>query len=1406
MRRLLLPLLLVPCLLAAAGPAAASSGDDVQARYRHTTPYYDVVVLTSPARIESLAIDPSGRGRHRGVVSNYARKGSAPYVSYGGFSSREDLAADAGRPVRALRTAGELRLEDIPVGDRGIRLDWTFRFHERTFDVELDWDVGEPQQDVWELGWKLDTIARHAGTQDDPDLPGGDRGPYTEGAHVLLWEDDPRYAFTLVTAFAAGSADRGDNVFLELGGGRPVTWAAWQTVWRNGGTSLPAGPIRGGRWRIGASGAPRDAGYGAALADAAGGGAAATPDPGPDDEFSARERGREFAARLGPPHGGGRPRAERHAGGAVTLSDGCVATALVPAGGGRYEAYYYAAAGSRWRLAAAAGPTRRFTAAAAAGDALLVSAEGVGWDGRVRSRSDEHWTIRSRPCRVHVESTDTPVAGGGAPPMHTVLAYPGEASKHEVADYDVVASPHLRPQADLVIGQHTMWSPALAVQEGAASVALVPDLLAHRRHGHYGPERSSRYYAPALDLDVHNRLVDAPVLGFGWRSTEGVYGYYWRDLPDAAPERPVPLSYDVLVRADAPERSVVSDTQRLLWDGVGHRYFEQSRLPQTQPADRAFEEAWSHWEPLYGERVVDGERRGAVRIDREFPPDIMFMSWFNALRTSYGLYSQGVQRGDAELRAKGRATLDLLLSAPREQGAFGTVVGLRDGGFEWFGSQKNYANQMPWGPRSYATFDMGWAAYWVLRWHQDLEPDARALAFARSYGDFLLGRQLPSGAVPSWIAQGTLAVDPHLRESAQTATSVLFLAELAKVTGAARYREAAERAADYVWREHHLEQRWDDFEPYYSNAPKAEGASDPISGQQAQNTLAMHFAGAGMLTLGGLAPHSAWLERSERVIDYTLQYQAVWPASFLSMYTFGGFSVQNGDQEWLDARQSQIGLTLLDLARATGRAEYAERGIAAVRAGYATMASPSAEIINPKFFDAYPVGRGPENYAHSTYDEPAGYTAFDWGQGSAAAGFAEARNRFGDVWVDGRHGRAYGIDDVHVESMRLQGANLDLELSSPSPGHRVLLKADGLRTPQVHLRVGGEPRRTVTREQLEQGVEVATAQDVRIVHNPARTEPAIAGAPFELSAAITDDDPVRAAAVRYRSGGGAWAERPLAPAGGDRWTGTIPGDAIVPGRPLEYHLTAASASDRGQAPEVDPEQVPFVQEPVEGRVVERPGYRLVVTTAPEAAIASLEVDPDGDGTFRRVLDSSARGTLPYLAVGGFGATDRPGAAASVEATDDRIVLRGIPLGDEPVTADWTFELGDETFDAALEWHVRGALNAPAWEVAWSWDTTLPRLGDPDDLERPGGDVRGFPAWTIAHDDELTLAAAYRPGSAWSEDNHWFGPGGSVSWQPLWQPGGRAWPPGDYAGGAWRIGASDRPADAAFADGLWEPGG
>ena len=46
----------------------------------------------------------------------------------------------------------------------------------------------------------------------------------------------------------------------------------------------------------------------------------------------------------------------------------------------------------------------------------------------------------------------------------------------------------------------------------------------------------------------------------------------------------------------------------------------------------------------------------------------------------------------------------------------------------------------------------------------------------------------------------------------------------------------------------------------------------------------------------------------------------------------GGFTAQNTDSEWSDARQAHCGLVYLDYFESTGRLEHLERGVAALRA------------------------------------------------------------------------------------------------------------------------------------------------------------------------------------------------------------------------------------------------------------------------------------------------------------------------------------------------------------------------------------------------------------------------------------------------------------------------------------------
>lgn len=222
-----------------------------------------------------------------------------------------------------------------------------------------------------------------------------------------------------------------------------------------------------------------------------------------------------------------------------------------------------------------------------------------------------------------------------------------------------------------------------------------------------------------------------------------------------------------------------------------------------------------------------------------------------------------------------------------------------------------------------------------------------------------------------------------------------------------------------------------------------------------------------------------------------------------------------------------------------------------------------------------------------------------------------------------------------------------------------------------------------------------------------------------------------------------------------------------------------------------------------GRIVETPRYRLDLQTSPHSSIRSMDVRT-GSGKWRPVLDHDFRGTGPYLAAGSFGSTDPAGKPGRVVAAGQELELLGVPLGDEPVRADWRFRFERDHVDMRLDWNVDGQTHAPLWEVAWAMDSALPRVGDDENLDRPSGDVAGFPRFALAGSPEASVASAYLRDSAWSQDNRYVErPSGSFVWQPLWAPGGRELGPGSYPGGTWRLGASPNGHDASLGNRLYD---
>ena len=72
-------------------------------------------------------------------------------------------------------------------------------------------------------------------------------------------------------------------------------------------------------------------------------------------------------------------------------------------------------------------------------------------------------------------------------------------------------------------------------------------------------------------------------------------------------------------------------------------------------------------------------------------------------------------------------------------------------------------------------------------------------------------------------------------------------------------------------------------------------------------------------------------------MDYLLLKQQLWNHPLLQINPFGGFTVQNTDHEWSDVREGLCAVLLYHYYLATGKPEYLERGVAAMRSGFEVL-------------------------------------------------------------------------------------------------------------------------------------------------------------------------------------------------------------------------------------------------------------------------------------------------------------------------------------------------------------------------------------------------------------------------------------------------------------------------------------
>jgi hypothetical protein len=590
---------------------------------------------------------------------------------------------------------------------------------------------------------------------------------------------------------------------------------------------------------------------------------------------------------------------------------------------------------------------------------------------------------------------------------------------------DFVWSQGIKESEGDVVSSFQFKSPVVMFQQGETFAAVVPTL-----------EKGA---AVPLALDLNVTSSERAWFSCGLVATKPYgHSYFRRADVGGLPEASGVLEYSYLIFASIqPPRLGYRRMVRYLWDNVGHGQLiespdlqENTKRPEVELFDEWRQDAWTRYaDEVYKGFPCGGERCGTLSSNRnpwghwDNPaPDAWFNSWFQTLRTAYGWYFYGRQTQNADIQRKAETVLTLALKSPRQEGAFSTIYLLNDDKWirddGWAGFSEDYH-----------AFCMSWTAYWMLQWAKDLTPPRRdeILAFVKPYGDFLVKHQLGSGVIPSWY-DGDLNPRSEFGEfNAETAGSALLLLELNQQTGNKIYLSAAVRAMDFVTQQVLPRQRWFDFETFKSCARKSFNFYDPWTAQYPQNNLSTIQAAKAYLKLSQITGDSHYLELGLEVLDYLLLTQQVWNNPAFSPKLVGGFTTQNTDSEWSDARQCYAADLLWDYYKETGKQEYLERAVAAARSTFA---------VAPW-----------ENWAHTGYEDVHGaLTGFHWGTGSAMTSVEMMWPALGDVLIDIARAQGVGFNACSLKQLSVTGSSIRFTLDAPARMHTINVKFAGVDT------------------------------------------------------------------------------------------------------------------------------------------------------------------------------------------------------------------------------------------------------------------------------------------------------------------------------------------------------------------------
>lgn len=454
-------------------------------------------------------------------------------------------------------------------------------------------------------------------------------------------------------------------------------------------------------------------------------------------------------------------------------------------------------------------------------------------------------------------------------------------------------------------------------------------------------------------------------------------------------------------------------------------------------------------------------------------------AWFLNIRTAYSLNYFGKEWNNNELIDKSNLILDTLLNLPRIKGIFPSIIfpaAPESSIISYINGSKAYLYS-----DEYNLVDACLAMYWALIYYEDLERKEEIIGKSKELFKLISDIWQKTSHIPVFInfSGEDIIINDTLSDSASSGAILMFLTELYKKDENQEIIDLMQTIANYIQENIIVENKWHDFELFYSCTKFPSNFFDNYTNSHVMNTLCIYWCAEGFKELYKITKNVDYLHIGEHILAVLSLFQQVWNMPYISYNTFGGFGVQNGDVELSDARQALFVRTYMDYYLLTEKEEYMERALAALRASWALQLLKQYEEICPgnikgiNTIAAVDKGAIYENYGHTGSDYRVhGQITFDWGVGTASMATAYVKNHFGDLFIDFKKKFVFGIDSILIKSFDFNENRIKIVFEKLPEKKRITIKARGTPYAGIELFLNEVSFGVIKNEFLELGFKV----------------------------------------------------------------------------------------------------------------------------------------------------------------------------------------------------------------------------------------------------------------------------------------------------------------------------------------------